>query len=75
MAYVYTLNDLYVMFREADSMDEKCALLREWRDLNLPYDLKWDNLLRVWDIDLLNDALTNLGRKDSDNPNGFYLPW
>lgn len=75
MAYVYTLNDLYVMFREADSMDEKCALLREWRDLNLPYDIKWDNLLRVWDIDLLNEANATIGPKSPDNPNGFYRPW
>lgn len=75
MAYVYTLNDLYVMFREADSMDEKCALLREWRELNLPYDLKWDNLLRVWDIDLLNEANATIGPKCADNPNGFYRPW
>ncbi len=75
MTYQYTLNDLYVMFAQAESMDDKCVLLREWAQLNLPYDIKWDNLLRVWDIDLLNEAMRTIGTKDADNPNGFYRPW
>lgn len=42
MAYEYSLNDLYVMFRQAETNDDRLALVREWKEMNLPYDIKWE---------------------------------
>jgi len=44
---VYSLNDLYTMFREA-AAEDRVPLLRYWSTLNLDYDIKWDNLIRAW---------------------------
>lgn len=42
MAYEYSLNDLYVMFRQAETNDDRLALVREWKAMNLPYDINWE---------------------------------
>lgn len=42
MAYEYSLNDLYVMFRQAETNDQRLALVREWKAMNLPYDINWE---------------------------------
>ena len=47
--YVYSLNDLYVMFREAETGLEKVSLLREWSKLNLPYKINWVACLAPWE--------------------------
>lgn len=45
MAYEYTLNDVYKIFEQAE---DKVAQLREFRDMNLPYDINWDHLIEKW---------------------------
>ena len=42
MTYVYTLQDVYKIFQEAE---DKVAQLKEFRDLNLPYNINWDRLI------------------------------
>ena len=42
MTYEYTLNDLYVMFAQAETKADKLALVQEWKGLNLPYDINWE---------------------------------
>lgn len=43
MAYVYTLQDLYKIFQQAD---DKVAQLREFQALNLEYNINWENLIK-----------------------------
>lgn len=45
MTYEYTLNDLYVIFKQAD---DKVAQLREFASLNLPYNINWDRLIELY---------------------------
>jgi hypothetical protein len=45
MAYVYTLQDLYKIFQQAD---DKVAQLKEFQSLNLEYNINWDRLIEVW---------------------------
>ena len=40
--YVYTLQDLYKIFQQAE---DKVAQLREFQSLNLEYHINWDNLI------------------------------
>lgn len=42
MAYEYTLADVYKIYQEAE---DKVAQLIEFRDLNLPFDIKWDRII------------------------------
>jgi hypothetical protein len=42
MTYEYTLNDLYVMFRQAETNSERLTLVREWAAMNLPYLINWE---------------------------------
>ena len=42
MTYEYSLNDLYVMFAQAESNADRLALVQEWKAMNLPYDIKWE---------------------------------
>lgn len=51
--YVYTLNDLYVMFREArdnfpitERPGFEVKLLIEWSEMNLPYLINWENVIK-----------------------------
>ena len=43
--YVYTLQDLYKMFQQEEWTDVKVQLLKEWKAMNLPYQINWDNLI------------------------------
>ena len=45
MAYVYTLQDVYKIFQEAE---DKVAQLKELQALNLEYNINWDRLIEVW---------------------------
>ena len=45
MAYVYTLEDLYKIFQQAE---DKVAQLKEFQALNLEYHINWDRLIEVW---------------------------
>jgi hypothetical protein len=47
--YVYTLQDLYKMFQQAEA-SEKVQLLKEWQAMNLPYNINWDNLISRYAI-------------------------
>lgn len=42
MAYEYTLADVYKIYQEAE---DKVAQLIEFRDLNLPFDIRWDKII------------------------------
>jgi hypothetical protein len=43
--YVYTLQDLYKMFQQAEA-SEKVQLLKEWQAMNLPYLINWDKIIQ-----------------------------
>ena len=43
--YVYTLDDLYKIFQQEEWFDVKVQLLTEWKAMNLPYRINWDNLI------------------------------
>ena len=45
MSYVYTLSDVYKIFSQSD---DKVAQLKEFRDLNLPYNINWDRLIELY---------------------------
>lgn len=45
MAYVYTLEDLYKIFQQAE---DKVAQLKEFQALNLEYHINWERLIEVW---------------------------
>ena len=44
MAYVYTLQDVYKIFQEAE---DKVAQLKEFQALNLEYNINWDRLIEI----------------------------
>lgn len=46
MTYEYTLNDLYVMFRQAEK-SERLKLLIEWEAMNLPYLINWEKIIQL----------------------------
>jgi hypothetical protein len=48
--YVYTLQDLYKMFQQEEWTDVKVQLLKEWKAMNLPYQINWDNLISRYAI-------------------------
>lgn len=43
MAYVYTLQDVYKIFQQAE---DKVAQLKEFQSLNLEYNINWENLIK-----------------------------
>jgi hypothetical protein len=43
--YVYTLQDLYKMFQQAEA-SEKVQLLTQWEGMNLPYRINWDKIIQ-----------------------------
>ena len=45
--YVYTLQDLYKIFQQAE---DKVAQLKEFQTLNLEYNINWDNLISLYVI-------------------------
>lgn len=45
MAYVYTLQDVYKIFQQAD---DKVAQLKEFQSLNLEYNINWDKLISYY---------------------------
>lgn len=45
---IYTLEDLYVMFSQAKTHEEKVSLLEHWSSLHCDYRINWDRLLYVW---------------------------
>jgi hypothetical protein len=45
MAYEYTLEDIYKIFQQAE---DKVAQLKEFRDLKLPFDIRWDRLIELY---------------------------
>lgn len=42
--YQYTLQDLYKIFQQAE---DKVAQLKEFQDLNLEYNINWENLIKL----------------------------
>jgi hypothetical protein len=42
--YVYTLDDVYRIFQQTDDLG-RIPLLNEWKAMNLPYLINWDNLI------------------------------
>lgn len=42
---VYTLDDLYTIFRESDN---KVECLKNFQAMNLKYNINWDKLIKVW---------------------------
>ena len=44
MAYEYTLEDGYKIYQEAE---DKVAQLKEFKDLNLPFDIRWDRIIEI----------------------------
>jgi hypothetical protein len=45
---VYTLQDLYVIFRQEPTVEGKVELLREWKKSNYPFHINWNRLIRIW---------------------------
>jgi hypothetical protein len=43
--YVYTLQDLYKMFQQAEA-SEKVQLLTQWEGMNLPYRINWEKIIQ-----------------------------
>lgn len=43
--YVYTLQDLYKIFQQAE---DKVAQLKEFQNLNLEYKINWDKLISLY---------------------------
>ena len=58
MAYEYTLADVYKIFQEAE---DKVAQLIEFRDMKLPYNIKWDRIIEInsgkrkWVVDFITE--------------------
>ena len=44
MAYEYTLEDIYKICQQAE---DKVAQLIEFRDLKMPFDIKWDRIIEI----------------------------
>ena len=44
MAYEYTLEDIYKIYQQAE---DKVAQLIEFRDLKMPFDIKWDRIIEI----------------------------
>ena len=42
--YVYTLDDVYRIFQQTDDLG-RIPLLNEWKAMNLPYLINWDNVI------------------------------
>jgi len=42
--YQYTLQDLYKIFQQAE---DKVAQLKEFQNLNLEYNINWENLIKL----------------------------
>lgn len=45
MAYVYTLQDVYKIFQQAD---DKVQQLKDFKALNLEYNINWDRLIQLY---------------------------
>ena len=45
---MYTLDDLYVMFRQEPTIEGKLELLRVWSDRPMSYQIHWAGLIKVW---------------------------
>ena len=45
MAYVYTLEDVYKIFQQAE---DTVAQLKEFQSLNLEYRINWENLIKLY---------------------------
>ncbi len=43
--YQYTLQDVYKIFQQAE---DKVAQLKEFQDLNLEYNINWENLIKLY---------------------------
>lgn len=45
---MYRLEDLYVIFKQAETKEAKIKLLKEWSASRFQYDINWGGLIRVW---------------------------
>jgi hypothetical protein len=45
---VYTLQDLYVIFRQEPTVDGKVELLREWKQSGYKFHINWNRLIQIW---------------------------
>lgn len=45
---MYTLDDLYVIFRQEPTIEGKLELLRDWQGRGLGYNINWARLIKVW---------------------------
>lgn len=43
-----TLEYLYATFQALESIEDKVKFLQEMKELNLPYDINWDNTIKAW---------------------------
>ena len=44
MVYEYTLEDIYKIYQQAE---DKVAQLIEFRDLKMPFDIRWDRIIEI----------------------------
>ena len=45
----YELADIYNRFRSEEDIRKKIKILKQLRDKQLKYDIKWDNLIDIWE--------------------------
>lgn len=45
---MYTLDDLYVMFRQEPTIEGKLELLRDWSSQGFGFNINWKRLIKVW---------------------------
>ena len=43
------LSYIFSTFRKLDNIDDKIAYLRELSNMNLPYDINYENLISAWE--------------------------
>ena len=45
---MYTLDDLYVIFRQEPTAAGKLELLEDWQGRGFGFQINWSNLIKVW---------------------------
>lgn len=46
---IYSLEDFYIIFAQADTDQERIDLLKEWSSLPIiKYNVNWDRLIYAW---------------------------
>lgn len=60
------LNYIYHKFKELGSIEERKSFLMEMKELNLPYEINWDNLVEAWDNYNYYPVSNNSDEEDED---------